>query len=245
MSGQDKRRQVPHLSPRALPIGVVALACLLFLVNVALGGAGPSLVSWAGAAAGAAAAGSLFHAVRRSPRSGAGLLQRNTWRWFAIAALCRSAGSVMDGSTGFGSESAAVPLSLSDLFFLGAVMALATGLLSAARPPRDARTWVRFTADIYVCVAALFVLGWVMVFGRLYHLSGESPAQFLFEIAYPLADIIVVCAVLPFVLGAPREHRRSAGITCAVLFALAVADIAMTAERLGGGPEPRDFGNVV
>lgn len=244
MSGQDRRWQVRRLPSRALPVGVVALAGLLYTINILLGGPGPSLVSWAGAAAGAAAAGSLWYAVRRAPRSATMQRPRNAWRWFIIAALCRSAGSIMDGFTGFGSESATVPLSLSDLFFVGAMAALATGLLGEVRRPRDAHTWLRFTADIYVCVAALFVLGWVLVFGRLYHLSGESPAQFVFEIVYPLADVVLVCAVLPFVLGVHREYRRSASVAYTALLALAVADIAMTVERLGGGPEPGEFGNA-
>ncbi|MGH3243809.1 MAG: putative bifunctional diguanylate cyclase/phosphodiesterase, partial [Spirillospora sp.] len=138
----------------------------------------------------------------------------------------------------------ALSLSIPDLFYLFALVALVVGLVAPISLPRDAGVWLRYAADTYVCACALFVLGWVALFGALYHRSGETASEFVLELLYPLIDIVFVCGALPFVLGAARGHRRLAWMGYGALTAIAVADIVTTFVRLdGGGPadDPSDI----
>ncbi|MCP9954300.1 EAL domain-containing protein [Actinomadura madurae] len=180
------------------------------------------------------------------PADGAGSrggIWRASWRWFGIAAASWFVGA-LGSALSDGHVRSALSLSVPDLFYLFALVALVTGLVAPIRLPRDAGTWLRYAADTYVCACALFVLGWVALFGGLYHRSGEAPSEFLLELLYPLIDIVFVCGALPFVLGAARGHRRLAWMGYGALTAIAVADLVTTFVRLdGGGPsdDPSDI----
>jgi diguanylate cyclase (GGDEF)-like protein/PAS domain S-box-containing protein len=237
MSGPGARR----LPRRALPIGAVAVLALLYGLGRLFGGRS-EFSSWAPVFAAALAAGSLFYAAHRL--TGAERISLATWRWFGIAATCWCAGATINAISKIVLSRTVVSLSVGDLFFLAAMVALATGFLMPIRLPRVTRVWVRYAADTYVCVSALFVLGWVTLFSQLYHLSGESPAEFVIELLYPLVDTVLVCATLPFVLGTRRGHRRSAVLAYVALLAIAVADVVSTAVRLRNGASPGDVGEA-
>jgi diguanylate cyclase (GGDEF)-like protein/PAS domain S-box-containing protein len=239
MSGQDARWLPPHGLPvRALPFAAVLLFGLLYAVASLLG-QGAGAAPWITPAAAAAAAGSLLYAAWRAPGSGA------AWRWFALAAACWCAGTAANAISNVALGRTGVSLSLADMFFLAAAVALAAGFVVPVRLPRSARTWLRYAADTYVCVAALFVLGWVTLFGGLYGLTGETPADFVIELMYPIVDAVLVCAVLPFVLGTGPAGRRSALVAYAALVAIAVADVITTVVRLRGGAAPGNPGDLV
>ncbi|MBC6459961.1 GGDEF domain-containing phosphodiesterase [Actinomadura sp. HBU206391] len=244
MSADDSRR----LLRRALPAGAVAAVGLLFILS-SLFGEGSAMPSWATAFVAAAAAGSLFHAARRrtdaSPESEGTRIRRDSWRWFGVAALCWCVGAVINAVSAVVLSDAVASLSLADLFFLAAVVALATGFLILVRTPGSARQWLRFVADTYVLVCAVFVIGWVALFGGLYHESGESPPEFFLELLYPLVDVTVVCATLAFALGAARGSRRSTAVAYGALLMVAVADIVTTVVRLRGGATPGYPGEAV
>jgi diguanylate cyclase (GGDEF)-like protein len=251
MSGEDAGR-LPRRSPlaRALPLGVVVLLGLLYAV-ASLAGLNESLAPWVTPLAAALAAGSLLFAAWRLPdvaESSPGALRASAagaaWRWFALAAACWSAGATVNAVSNIVLSHTGVSLSLSDLFFLAAVVALTTGFIVPIRLPRSPRTWLRYAADTYVCAAALFVLGWVTLFGGLYDLSDETAADFMIELLYPIIDAVLVCAVLPFVLGTARGLRRSAAVAYAALVAIAVADVVTTVVRLKGGAAPGNPGDL-
>jgi diguanylate cyclase (GGDEF)-like protein/PAS domain S-box-containing protein len=237
MSGSGVR-----LRPRrALPFVAAGVPALLYVLAwLVIGPDG--LSSWAPVAAGAAAAGSLFYAGRR--RSGADRINRAMWRCFGIAAVSWCAGAMINAISTIVLSRAVVALSVADVFILAAMVALATGFVMPIRLPRLAGTWVRYAADTYVCMSALFVLGWVVLFAQLYHLSGESAAEFVIELLYPLVDTVLVCAALPFVLGTRPGHRRSAVLAYVALLAIAVADVVATAVRLRNGSSPGDVSDV-
>ncbi|MDX6432049.1 MAG: hypothetical protein QOE54_4415, partial [Streptosporangiaceae bacterium] len=237
MSGPGATR----LSRRALPFGVVVLLVIVYGLGRLLVGRS-DLSSWAPVAAAALAAGSLFYAGHRL--SGAERINRAMWRCFGIAASCWCAGATINAISKIVLSRAVVSLSVGDLFFVAAMVALATGFVMPIRLPRLAGTWLRYIADTYVCVSALFVLGWVVRFAQLYHLSGESSAEFVIELLYPLVDTVLVCAALPFVLGTRRRHRRSAVPAYVALLAIAVADVVTTAVRLRNGASTSDLGDV-
>jgi diguanylate cyclase (GGDEF)-like protein/PAS domain S-box-containing protein len=234
MSADDLTRLVR----RALPAGAVAAVALVFAMSALFDGVGSALPSWATAFVAAAAAGSLFYAARRLPGAEIARNRRDYWRWFGIAALCWCVGAVINAVSTIVLSDAVVSLSLADLFFLAAVAAMATGFVMTVRLPGSARHWLRLVADTYVCVAAVFVLGWIALFGRLYHDSGESPPEFMLELLYPLVDVVVVCATLPFALGAMRGSRRSTAMAYGALLMVAAADIVTTVVRLRGGATP-------
>ncbi|TMR39994.1 putative bifunctional diguanylate cyclase/phosphodiesterase [Actinomadura geliboluensis] len=244
MSG-DYARRVP---PRALPVAMAAVVGVLYATGSLLGWGGRAFIAWAEAGAAGAAAVSLLLSSRRpdgvpAEPGAPGGLWRASWRWYGIAAASWFVGA-LGGALADGAGRTALSLSVPDLFYLFALVALVTGLVAPIRLPRDAGTWLRYAADTYVCACALFVLGWVALFGTLYHRSGEAPQEFLLELLYPLIDIVFVCGALPFVLGAARGHRRLAWMGYGALTAIAAADIVSTFVRLdGGGPsdDPSDI----
>ncbi|HEX2312273.1 MAG TPA: EAL domain-containing protein, partial [Thermomonospora sp.] len=168
----------------------------------------------------------------------------DAWSWFGIAAAFWMAGATVNLASPDLLSASTEALTLADLFYLAAVAALTTGLVVPVRLPRDVGTWVRYVADTYVCVAALFVLGWVAEFGRLYHLSGESPAEFVLELLYPLVGTMLVCGALPFVLGAARPYRPGAWTAYLGLVAFVAADIVSMVARLRGDAPADDPGDI-
>jgi diguanylate cyclase (GGDEF)-like protein/PAS domain S-box-containing protein len=231
---------------------MVALAGLLYAVGSLLGWGGTALISWAEAAAAGIAAGILLPASRRPARARGGsaggdapAIRRSSWRWFGIAAASWFLAAVGSALSSTVSSRSALTLSVSDLFYLVAVVALVAGLIVPVRPARDAGVWIRYVADTYVCAAALFVLGWVALFSTLYHRSGETPPEFLLELLYPLIDVVLVWAALPFVLGAARAYRRPALMGYGVLLAFAGADIVTTVVRLDGGAPADDPADIL
>nr|WP_289008054.1 EAL domain-containing protein [uncultured Thermomonospora sp.] len=252
MSGESARR----FPPRVVPIGVVALAAVLFVLVSLLGGGEVGMPAWAETVAAMAAVVSLLAAVfplpvRRRQEAGEGGaaggagpppvrrdLRRDSWGWFAVAAACWLAGSVAGAVSPGLLDTSSGALSLADLFYLAAIAALTTGFIVPVQLPRDVGTWVRYIADTYVCVAALFVFGWVAEFGTLYHLSGESPAEFVLELLYPLVGIVLLWGALPFVLGAARPYRPGVWTAYLALTAFVIADVVSMAVRLRGDAAP-------
>jgi len=245
MSGDGVRPRRPQPPRRTLTLGAVGVIGVVYGL-VALFGGGRVLASWAPVIAAAFASASLYYAVRRRRRIGGGpSVVRDTWRWFGGAAAFWCAGATINAISRIVLARGFAALSLGDLFYLAAMAALATGFVVAIRLPRRAQVWVRYAADTYVCAGSLFVLGWVVLFSQLYADSGESAPEFFIELLYPLVDGVLVCALLPFVLGAKAGQRRSAWLAYVALLGLTAADVVTTAVRLRGGAVPGDPGDVI
>jgi diguanylate cyclase (GGDEF)-like protein/PAS domain S-box-containing protein len=245
MSGDIVRPGRSGPPRRTLTLGAVAVVAVVYGL-VALFGGGRVLASWAPVIAAAFASASLYYAVRRRPRpGGTRSVVRDAWRWFGGAAAFWCAGATINAISRIVLARGFASLSLGDLFYLAAMAALATGFIVPIRLPRSARVWVRYAADTYVCAGSLFVLGWVVLFSQLYADSGESAPEFFIELLYPLVDGILVCALLPFVLGTKAGQRRSAWLAYVALLGLTAADVVTTAVRLRGGTVPGDPGDVI
>ncbi len=231
MSGRAGWRRW-SLPAAVLPFGVPAALAVIQVLALLLGwgdGAyGPWLTAWAAAAA----ATSLLCAARRAPHTAAGRGERDVWRCFGIAAAAWGAGATVNAVSRFVISRTVVAVSPADLFFLMAPVAMAAGFILPLRLPRGARPWLRYLADTYVCASALFVFGWVSLFDRMYHLSGESWGQFFIELRYPLLDAALICALLPVALGALRGHHRSLAVAYCSLVLLAASDVVYVALRL-------------
>ncbi|WP_026414725.1 putative bifunctional diguanylate cyclase/phosphodiesterase [Actinomadura oligospora] len=261
MSGERARR----LPPWAVPVGMVAIIGVLYALGSLLGWGGPAYLGWAETAAAAAAALCLLPAAlsrARRPAPAPHLdpeldltdddeppddraLRRAPWRWFGVAAASWGIGALSRTLSGMLHGGGTLALSVTDPFYLVAMFALVTGLVVPIRLPRSPRLWARYAADTYVCVAGLFVLGWVALFGTLFHRSGESPAEFLLELLYPLVGTALVCGSLPFVLGAGRGDRRPAWLAYGALTAFAGADVVTTVVRLRGGAVADDPADIL
>jgi diguanylate cyclase (GGDEF)-like protein/PAS domain S-box-containing protein len=159
----------------------------------------------AGAVAAVAAAAILWRSSTRHEGS-----VRNSYRWLTMAAVAWGAGFVAQQALIGPLGGTAVPLTLGDLLSLFALPAMLAGLValaaSGAEPaairPREAAMRL---ADGYVLAAALFVIGWIALFGSIYRSSGDGAGTFGLALLHPLADLAVLGVVLPYVAIAGRR----------------------------------------
>jgi diguanylate cyclase (GGDEF)-like protein/PAS domain S-box-containing protein len=137
------------------------------------------------------------------------------YRWLTIAAglICAS---VIVGLAVPTTAGAAPMLSFTDLpalLVLPVMVAGLAGLASAARravpDPQPARrpglaAAGAYLADGYVLVAALFLIGWVTLFGAEFTRAGAGPS-FAVDLVHPLVDLMVLLVTLPLVQTAGRR----------------------------------------
>lgn len=200
-------------------------------------------------AAGAAAISLWFGAAR------AHVVDRAAYRWLAIAALLWCAGAVGERIMSSQVTGFTAPLTLADLFPLLALVPMATGALafaipgsaairgplgSACRSELATQRFFGHVLDSYLLASALVIVGWLSLFGSQYHRSAEDPRTFMLGLARPLADILVVSALLPLVVAV---GRRVAAPYLAVI-AITVGDAFGAADRLGGGHQPTSYDQI-
>jgi diguanylate cyclase (GGDEF)-like protein/PAS domain S-box-containing protein len=164
------------------------------------------------------------------------------YRWFTIAAGLICANVIVGQAIPPPAGSAAM-LSFTDLpslFLLPVMVAGLAGLATAARsalpeapsPLRSRRGLAAvgaYLADGYVLAAALFLIGWVTLFGAAYARSGTG-LSFARELVHPLVDLLVLCAALPL---AQAAGRRGVAPYLA-LVAVAVGDALAVGARIAG-----------
>src|SRR6516165_1696317 len=162
------------------------------------------------------------------------------YRWFTIAAglICAS---VIVGLTVPTTAGAAPMLSFADLpalLVLPVMAAGLAGLASAARravpeaqPPRrpGLTTAGAYLADGYVLVAALFLIGWVTLFGAEFTHAGAGPS-FAVDLVHPLVDLMVLLVTLPLV----QTAGRRAVAPYLALVAITAADSLAVGARIAG-----------
>jgi diguanylate cyclase (GGDEF)-like protein/PAS domain S-box-containing protein len=173
-----------------------------------------------------------------------GSVRRGYW-WFALAAVLWGAGIIVQDVLAGPVTGAPFPLTPADLPGLLGLVAFVAGLvrlppargepageLLAQRGRAKAPGAVAaHLADGYVLASALFVIGWIAAFGRVYPVSGDGPGMFALELVHPLADLVALGAVLPFAVAA---GRRGAAPYLALL-ALSAADALAVGARVSGG----------
>jgi diguanylate cyclase (GGDEF)-like protein/PAS domain S-box-containing protein len=170
---------------------------------------------------------------------------RRAYRLFALTALLWGAGAIGQQVLASASAGATFPFTGADLPGLLALPALVTGLVSlgsrreAARhplaQPHRARigTAVARCADGYVVASALFIVGWITVLSAGYVHSGDDPGTFAAELVHPLADLLVLGAVLPL---AVMAGRRGVAPVVALLAVTASDTLAVGAKISNGHP---------
>jgi diguanylate cyclase (GGDEF)-like protein/PAS domain S-box-containing protein len=182
------------------------------------------------------------------------------YRWLAGAAALYCAGLIFTQLTG-DALNPAPGLSFADLPSLLALAAAAVGIvvlttagregdssvqrLASTRPARrpeapsgaegsESTTGTGVLpglADGYVMAVALFVIGWVTLFSAEFHRSGERPGTFLLALVHPLADLVVLGALLPMVTTAWRRVT----LPYLALLLIAVGDALGVGQRVSGG----------
>src|SRR5580658_172901 len=144
----------------------------------------------------AIATASLWLAARR--RSGR---VRLACYWFAGAAVLWCLGAIIQEVLGAPSSGQAVDLTFADLPSLAALLAMVAGVaaLMAARRARVSDGWralgqravarpvIPRLVDGYIAAGALFLIGWITLFGSEYATSGSGPGAFAVELIHPLA----------------------------------------------------------
>jgi diguanylate cyclase (GGDEF)-like protein/PAS domain S-box-containing protein len=170
---------------------------------------------------------------------------QRSYRWFALAAGLVFADMIVSQTVSLPAGETAMVVSFADLpglLFLAAMAAGLAGLASSARvveaqsgrhPRRGIGAVCAYLADGYVLAAALFLIGWVTLFGHIFPGSGEDASAFAAELIHPLADLMVLGATLPLVQAAGRR-----GVTpYLALLAMTVSDaLAVGARVVGAHP---------
>jgi diguanylate cyclase (GGDEF)-like protein/PAS domain S-box-containing protein len=176
-----------------------------------------SLTGVAGTVAGFLAAAIAMASLRRGALRQP-LPDRRPYLWFAVAAGLVFANMVVSQTVLPPTSDTSMVVSFADLPALLFLLAMAAGLaglasaVSGAAETPSARHSRRGPgavcadlADGYVLAAALFLIGWVTVFGHFLAAPGEDPSTFAAALIHPLADLAVLGAVLPLVQTAGRR----------------------------------------
>lgn len=203
-----------------------------------------SMVSQAGTAVGLLAAASAAVSLWWGAGHHTGPVRRG-YRWFSLAAVLWGAGVVVGHVLTVPAGGSSVPLSFGDLPALLAVPVMAAGLarLAAAGRGRAAQAQAPTSAggrgrvaarvaDGYVVAAALFLIGWVALFGATFLKAGVGPATFAAELVHPLADLLLLGGGLSLTVAA---GRRGVLPYLAVLV-FAVGDSLAVGARISGLP---------
>ena len=162
------------------------------------------------------------------------------YRWFTIAAglICVS---VIVGMAVPTTAGAAPMLSFTDLPALLVLPVMAAGLAGLASAARRAVPEAQrprrpglaaacaYLADGYVLVAALFLIGWVTLFGAEFTHVGAGPS-FVVDLVHPLVDLMVLLVTLPLV----QTAGRRAVAPYLALVAITAADSLAVGARIAG-----------
>src|SRR6266704_2762643 len=201
----------------------MSLALLAAIAAVVLAAIGAAVSLWRGAA--------------RQPWP-----DLRAYRWFTIAAglVCANVivGQVAPPPPGAGSM-----LSFTDLPALLLLPVMAAGLAGLAatarhavpeepaprRPRRGLAIAAAYLADGYALAAALFLIGWVTLFGARFALSGAGPS-FAAQLVHPLVDLMILWVTLPLV----QTAGRRAVAPYLALVAVTAGDSLAVAARMAG-----------
>jgi diguanylate cyclase (GGDEF)-like protein/PAS domain S-box-containing protein len=186
------------------------------------------------------AAVSLWRGAARKPWP-----DQHAYRWFTIAAglICAN---VVVGEAVRPPPDATSMLSFPDLpalLLLPVMAAGLAGLASAARravpessPPRRPRRGLAaasvYLADGYALAAALFLIGWVALFGAAFSRS-DAGASFAVELVHPLVDLMILWVTLPL---AQTAGRRAVAPYLALVAVTAGDSLAVGARIAGTRP---------
>jgi diguanylate cyclase (GGDEF)-like protein/PAS domain S-box-containing protein len=201
-----------------------------------------SLAEQAAAAVLALAAAIAAAAAWRGAGRAAGTMKHAYWL-LGLAALLFGLGAAAQQALAGAGTGSAFPLSAADLPGLLALPVLVAGVARlrpraetgwhplAQRRPGRAGTMLAHLADGYVLASALFIVCWLTALGPAYAHSGDGPGTFAAQLVHPLADLLVLGALLPL---AAAAGRRGIAPFLALLL-LSVGDALCVGARVSAG----------
>ncbi len=166
---------------------------------------------------------------------------KRAYRWLAATAVLWGAGFIAQDTIGGALTGATFPLTLADLLALLALPLLVVGVATMTHaspvpgegqpaPGLLARSAVARVADGCLLAAALFIIGWLALFGAEYATAGVGAGSFALDLIRPLADLIALGTLLAF---AARAGRRGLAPGLALL-AMTVGDALAAGARISG-----------
>ncbi|SIO85013.1 bifunctional diguanylate cyclase/phosphodiesterase [Nocardiopsis sp. JB363] len=235
------------LKARRLAVFGLGALFLLYLLGTLIPAGENTLAAtlgeWPGAVVAGAAGASLLLASKRWARTGAdreahvdGADGPAALRFLGFAALSWCAGALTHAITRTFSAGSVFSLTLGDLFALAALPLFVIGFTKFAPWPGGLRTAIRHITDSYVCAAAVFSVVWLLLFSPLYEELGEGAGLLGFALVYPVADIVVLCLLIPLVFMSPHSTRRAVLVATGALIAIAASDMIGAVTRLTGPP---------
>jgi diguanylate cyclase (GGDEF)-like protein/PAS domain S-box-containing protein len=171
--------------------------------------------------------------------AGAQPFVQNAYRWLAVVAALWGGGFVLGEA--LPGQGLAASLTIAGLLALAALAALAAAALSIVRAgPQDAAeadapaggtgvTAARL-ADGGLLAVALFVICWVALYGGAYHRLEVSAGAFALDLIRPVADLVVLGAILVYV----GRTWRGTLLPWLALLAVTVGDSLAVPARVAG-----------
>jgi hypothetical protein len=164
------------------------------------------------------------------------------YRWLTVAAglICASVIIGQEVPPAPGTASMLSFTDLPELLLLPVMAAGLAGLASTAgralpeapaqrRPRRGLAHAGGYLTDGYVLAAALFLIGWVTLFGAVFARSGTG-MSFAAALVHPLVDLMVLWVTLPLV----QTAGRRAVAPCLALVAITAGDSLAVSARIDG-----------
>ncbi len=161
---------------------------------------------------------------------------KNAYQWLAaVAALWGGGFALGEALPGQG---LAASLTISGLLAFGGLIAFGAGVFCIARaglpdaasPGPPARVTATQLADGGLLTVALFVICWAAFFGGAYHQLGVSAGGFTVDLIHPVADMLVLGAILAYV----GREWRSTLLPWLALLAVTVGDALTVSARIAG-----------
>ncbi len=96
-------------------------------------------------------------------------------------------------------------------------------------PSENSRSWQsRVFLDGLIVAGSLFLVSWVTILGPLYAAGGTDPLGFVFSLAYPVSDVVVLTLAAVVLVRASAEHRLELTLLTVGLACIAFSDSLFT-----------------
>lgn len=173
----------------------------------------------------------------RAPR--VGVTVRRAWRRIGVAMLCWWVGDLLWGWFEVVRHREPFP-SFADIAYLLFYPCLLWGVLSFFGPDRRRSDRVRVTLDIATVMLAGSMVSWYLVLGPTARSQDAHTLAAVLNVAYPVGDLVVLCAVAMILVGRPDGSSRmvlwvlAAGAALFILADTGYAHLSLAGAYSGG-----------
>jgi len=150
-----------------------------------------------------------------------------TCRWLAAAAVTWGAAFAVQSAGAGDITPAVIQLTLTDLLALCSLPLMVVAMLRMAPAGPRPTGWI---TDGFLLALGAFAVGWIAVLRGAYAATGVGPGFFAVDLIHPIADLVVLAAVLWPAVRAGRPGL----VLYAALFAATVGDFLAVQARASG-----------